>query len=1039
MFYTEEKLKARIAELEPLRYLNRSPIGGWKVKEDVGKEDKYPPAVDGSWKDFTVGERFEGRDYYLWIDTQFTVPTIVDEDLVLLFYFGKTGGGHNSGFESLLFINEKPYQGVDSNHGEVFLGKEYSGQTIRLSIKLWSGLEGGGPKIIMCNQFKYGDYAILSPVVDDLYYTARVMFDTVRILGKNDPDKILLLNTLEETFALLDWSSPGDEVFYESVAKAQKYLADAVEKMPKSSPVTVTAIGHTHIDVAWLWRLKHTREKAARSFSTVCRLMERYPDYIFLQTQPQLYSYMKKDYPEIYKKIKERVKEGRWEIDGAMWLEADCNLTSGESLVRQILHGSRFMKEEFDQDTKYLWLPDVFGYSWALPQILKKSGVDTFMTTKISWNQYNRLPHDTFKWRGIDGSEILTHFISTPDPVEDGNITPFYTYNGLLEPSTVRGIYDNYQDKEFNSELLLSYGHGDGGGGVNRDMLEKRRRLDKMPGLPNVKTGKAGEFFDALHERVDKTDKYVHTWDGELYLEYHRGTYTSQASIKKWNRTLELAYREAEIMHTWAGQFAGTNDYPALAIKNGWETILRNHFHDIIPGSSIEEVYADCEVEYAQANENVKGIMNTFTDKFITKADNQWTLINSAGWTRNELVCIPFENKEAVGHFVDENGQVLESEKTDCGYKVMVSDIAPLSSKAITFVKGDSIKEEAVFKVEDSAIKTPFYDITWNDNGQLTSIYDKDSKRQVLNDGGMGNYLQLFEDKPINYDAWDIDLYYVLKKKVINATKIEVVTNNSLMATVRFTYEFGKSVIVQDMNVFSDSRRIDFATKVDWKERQQLLKAAFDVDIRATEAIYDIQFGNVKRPTHWNTSWDMAKFETVAHQWVDFAERNYGVALLNDCKYGYSVKDKTMSISLLKGAIYPDLSADIGEHTFTYSILPHQGDFVAGKVVEEAWSLNSPILALQGDIANTNLMKVDSEEIVVIDAIKKWEDGDGMIVRLHDHTGAKRSVTLTPQFGYTSWQETNLMEKPCGDIVKNADGTIHLELTPYEIKTLLIK
>ena len=1040
MFYTEEKLKARIKELEPFRYANRKPIGEWKVKEDVSKAEKYPPAVDDSWSDFPVGERFEGRDYYLWIDTQFTVPQIDDDnEVVLLFYFGKTGAGHNSGFESFLFINEQPYQGVDSNHGEVFLGKEYSGQTIRLSIKLWSGLEGGGPKLIICNKFEYADYAILSPQADDLYYTAKVMFDTIKILGQNDPDRVVLLNALEEAFALVDWSYAGDEAFYESVAKAQSYLANAVDKMPKDSPVKITAVGHTHIDVAWLWRLKHTREKAARSFSTVLRLMERYPEYIFLQTQPQLYSFIKQDYPNIYEKIKEKVKAGRWEVDGAMWLEADCNITSGESLVRQILHGSRFMKAEFDQETKYLWLPDVFGYSWALPQILKKSGIETFMTTKISWNQYNRLPHDTFKWRGIDGSEILTHFVTTPDPAEDGHVSSYYTYNGLLEPSTIRGIYDNYRDKEINSELLLSYGHGDGGGGVSRDMLEKRRKLDKIPGLPQVKTGKAGEYFKALHERIDQTDKYVHTWDGELYLEYHRGTYTSQAAIKKWNRTLELAYRDAELLHTWAEHFAKTNDYPAEQIRQGWEIVLRNHFHDIIPGSSIQEVYEDCQVEYGEANQKVRDLFDAFAKKFITKETNQWTLINSAGWSRTELVDIPVVDNGIAGHFVNEKQQVLKSEKNNQGYQVMVSDVAPLKCTTITFVEGDAAAEKAVFEVEEQGIKTPFYDITWNDDGQLTSIYDKDNQRLVLEAGGTGNRIQLFEDKPMQFDAWDIDLYHLLKKKTLKASKIEVVTNNSLMATVRFTYEFGTSTLVQDMNVFSDSRRIDFATKVDWKERQQLLRASFDVDIRATEARYDIQFGNVKRPTNWNTSWEMAKFETVAHQWVDFAQRDYGVALLNDCKYGHSVKDKTMSITLLKGGIFPDPTADIGEHVFTYSILPHQGDFVEGKVAEAAWSLNSPLRAIQGNMAHKALMEVKASEAVAIDAIKKWEDGTGTIVRLHDHTGSKRRISLVPQFEYTSWQETNLMEKPCGEVVEDSNGEIQLELSPYEVKTILIK
>ncbi|GJM77454.1 hypothetical protein HMSSN036_96700 [Paenibacillus macerans] len=316
---------------------------------------------------------------------------------------------------------------------------------------------------------------------------------------------------------------------YDSLAAAEEQLTRAISALPKSSPVTVRCIGHTHIDVAWLWRLKHTREKAARSFSTVLRLMEMFPEYVFLQTQPQLYEYLKQDYPELYEQIKERVKEGRWEAAGGMWLEADCNLTSGESLVRQLLYGTRFLREEFGAECTYLWLPDVFGYSWALPQILRKSGFDTFMTTKISWNQYNRMPHDTFKWRGIDGSEVLTHFITTP---QDGSFW-WYTYNGNIEASSVQGIWDTYRDKEINKELLLSYGYGDGGGGVNREHLELRRRLEAMPGLPNVVTGRADEYFAKLHETVEKADRYVHTWDGELYLEYHRGTYTSQAYNKK--------------------------------------------------------------------------------------------------------------------------------------------------------------------------------------------------------------------------------------------------------------------------------------------------------------------------------------------------------------------------------------------------------------------------------------------------------------------------------------------------------------------------
>jgi len=451
-------------------------------------------------------------------------------------------------------------------------------------------------------------------------------------------------------------------------------------------------------------------------------------------------------------------------------------------------------------------------------------------------------------------------------------------------------------------------------------------------------------------------------------------------------------------------------------------------------------VYEDCQVEYSEANQMVVDLFDTFAKKFMKQKNNQWTLVNSAGWNRAELVDLPLDNKDALGYFVDEKQNVLKSEKSDMGYQVVVPDIAPLSSTTVTFVEDESVKSEpGIFEVKEQGIQTPFYEITWNKDGQLTSIYDKENARQVLEENGKGNYFQLFEDKPMQFDAWDIDLYHVLKKKTLKVSKIEVVKNNSLMATVRFTYEFGTSVLVQDMNVFAMNRRIDFVTNVDWKERQQLLKASFDVDIRATEARYDIQFGNVQRPTHWNTSWDMAKFETVAHQWVDFAQRDYGVALLNDCKYGHSVKDKTMTITLLKGAINPDPTADIGKHTFTYSILPHTGDFIDGNVVEEAWSLNSPLLAMQGTMEQQTLMEVKSDEAVVIDAIKKWEDGAGMIMRVHDHTGSKRNITLVPQFDYTSWQETNLMEKPCDTIVENVNGEIKLELSPYEVKTILIR
>ncbi len=1028
------KFQARVAELAPYRYSNRLAIGEWQVVEDLTKQDKYPSErVVAEEKPFRVGDRWEGRDYYLWISTELVVP-VTTERLVLLFDFGKTGGGHNSGFESLLFINNEPYQGVDSNHQEVFLPPEMAGQTLQLSLKLWSGLEGGGPKIMQEHRFLCADLAVLDEAVDDFYYSTDVLVKTIELLAENDPTRVALVKTVTKAFQGIDWSQAGSAAFYESLALSNQAIQSRIDGLPKETDVMVKAIGHTHIDVAWLWRLKHTREKASRSFSTVLRLMEQYPDYVFLQTQPQLYAYIKEDYPEIYSQIKERVAEGRWEIDGGMWLEADCNIPSGESFVRQFLYGSQFIKKEFNKQTEYLWLPDVFGYSWALPQILQKSGIKTFMTTKISWNQFNRMPHDTFIWKGIDGSEILTHFVTTPEISEDTGSDWRYTYNGMIEPATVKGIYDTYRDKEINSQLLLSYGYGDGGGGVNRDMLEKRRRINKVPGLPKIETGRADEFFHDLHQTIEETEGYVHKWDGELYLEYHRGTYTSQAYVKKMNRRLELRYRELEIL---VSLLVDKEEHQALKswFDQGWTIILRNQFHDIIPGSSIEEVYRDNKLEYEVAWKIADKIETAIIELSHKAEEATWTVYNTASWTRKELIEVAVATE---GQFLDEQGAVLAAEKTAKGYLVETPEVGPISSLQIRFEarrQPERSTKTAVIDLAANELATEDYLIKWQSTGQLSSIYDKTNQRQVIKPEGLGNYLKLYEDKPIDYDAWDIDFFYSEKSHLLNATTIEVVVNNSFLATICFSYQVGQSKISQFMTVYRDSRRIDFKTEVDWKERQQLLKTHFDLMIRNTEATYDIQYGSVKRPTHWNTSWDSARFESVAHQWIDFSERSYGVSLLNESKYGHSVKEQTMTLSLLKGGIYPDPEADVGHHSFTYSLLPHKGDFIEGKTVEEAWQLNNPVTVLPGAGKIPADFIILSDQCVIIDAIKVAEEGAGIVLRVHEHTGDTRHVSLQPNFAYSTWSECNLMEDRTG--FETMNGDLSFTLKPYEIKTFI--
>lgn len=1038
MFYTIDKLRNRIHELDDYRYRDKVELEYFNTKLNGDKDiaPNIPTEYDGVIK---TGETWKGRDLYLWMKKEVDIPQNWENKTVVgIFDFGETGAGNNSGFESLFYLNNKPYQGVDSNHKEVFLPKDINGTSIELIFRLWTGLEGGGIPREQEHRINRAQLAWLDEKVDDLFYNASVILETIGELDEYSPDKVHLTKILNNAFKLIDWAYPGNEDFYNSLHEASDYLNKEIDKIDKHSVVNVTCIGHTHIDAAWLWRLKHTREKCARSFSTVLRLMERYPEYIFLQTQPQLYEYVKNDYPELYEAIKQKVKDGNWEVDGGMWLEADCNIPSGESLVRQILVGSRFIKEEFNKDVEYLWLPDVFGYSWALPQILKKSGIDMFMTTKISWNQYNRMPHDTFKWRGIDGSEILTHFITTPEPWSQPG-SWFYTYNGRLTPKTVKGVWDAYTDKGITNDLLVSYGFGDGGGGVNREMLEYRKRLDKMPGLPNVKTGKASEYFRGLKEKVEKTEEYVHTWDGELYLEYHRGTYTSQAYTKMMNRKLELLYRETEWLSTVA--CLTNNDWSLYAnneITKGWKTILRNQFHDIIPGSSITEVYEDAKQEYEEAEDIALDIQNKLEEIYIYKDEHTWTIVNNSNWDRNESINIKCDED---GSFYDEDGNKLKYQRNKDEYTVEIKDIPALGYKRI-ILKIDDVQDDnnSVFEYCDGKISTPKYNIEWNEYGQLTSIYDKENKREVLAKGERGNVLQMFEDKPMAHEAWDIDIFYKEKmREVKDLQSVELIEDGNLKAVIRFKYKYMNTTISQDMIVYANSNRIDFKTNVDWREKKQLLKVAFVVDIRSTMATYDVQFGNVKRPTHWNTSWDRARFESVAQQWVDLSERNYGVSLLNNCKYGHDIKDNVIRLTLLKSATHPDPVQDQGEQNFTYSLLPHSGDFIDGNTVKHAYELNQPLRAIKGMLKSEvkkQLFKFNDANILV-DAIKKAEDEDMIIIRFHEYSGSRQNISIDSDYEITGWMETNLMEKPIENL--RNENSINVVVNPYEIKTLMIK
>ena len=1026
MFFTEEKLQSRVEELKIKRYFAHESIAPFKAMEGQLSEDEsnicMPDKIEGG--SFDLNDVFEGRDRYLWIEKEVTFPEAKEGcEIVGLFDFGKTGHGSNSGFESLLYVDGHPYQGVDTNHQEVVFSN-MEGKKATLTFMLWTGLEGGGVHRIFQHRCKSAHLAYLHKKTDELYYFATAITETLLYLDKASEHYVNLLAALDRALLVIDWD--GDS-FYETVEEAHAILMAEMDKLEKHTDITVSVVGHTHIDVAWLWRLKHTREKAQRSFSTVLRLMEQYDEYIFQQAQPQLYKFIKEDCPELYEKIKAKVAEGKWEPDGGMWVEADCNLSSGESLVRQFLHGTRFFEQEFGKKCEYLWLPDVFGYSWALPQILKQCELDTFMTSKISWSQYNTMPHDLFQWKGIDGTEILTYFLETPE-VGHEFTHRFATYNGYVTPRTVVGSWTKFKDKELTKNTLITYGFGDGGGGVNRDMLEMRRATDKIPGIPNVKTATAGEFFRKIHSDVDNTDRYVHTWDGELYLEFHRGTYTTQGYNKKMNRYLEHKLAQVEWLSSVAYILGG--EYAREQLHDAWECVVLHQFHDIIPGSSIHEVYEDSRVNYERAETQADSAKAKAFETLLEEKEHTYSVYSSNSFGGRELVLIP---EMEAGVFTDGDGNVLEAQKVEYGYEVAV-EVKPFASVTVEFAPAEVKVEESSFMLNDLTLETPLYTIEWNENGQIVKMFDKEAERDVLKEGCEGNVLEVYEDKPMANDAWDIDLYHIEKMWKVNTTGApQMVENGPLKAVIRMEYKYNLSTFTQDMVVYKDSKRIDFKTHADWHENHKLLKVAFYTDIRATKATYDIQFGHVERPTHWNNSWDWAKFEVCGHKWADISETGYGVSLLNDCKYGYSVKDNAMKLSLLRSPKHPDTQADMGEHDFTYALYPHKGAVTEGGTIEEANRLNIPAQVVKGEFTDNRRIVTVSSDAVQIDVVKKAEDEDCLIVRMHECRGSKSKVMMQSEYPVKRIVPCNLLEHDQGEAILGASAEFVIK--PFEIKT----
>jgi alpha-mannosidase len=1043
-FFTLKKIQKLAKEINSAVYREVVDIPSFKYTVTECEGAHLPSYDDQNWQDFQVGSLWGGYDVVAWFRARIIIPPEwIYERIYLRFLLGPRDEGESTA-EAMLYINGEMLQGLDVWHEEAWIPSErFQAGEISVAIKAWSGVL----KVPAQRRFKLAQLIRADRQAEHLKYMTDTLLRTIIVLDENSHQRVEILETLNQTYLIIDFSDPGSEHFYSTIAKAEQFLQTIMmvwESRTESKP-KVIGVGHAHIDLAWLWRLKHTREKAARTFTTVLHLMREYPDYCFVQSSPQLYKFIQQDYPHLFMQIKEKIQQGSWEVTGATWVEMDTNIPNGESLVRQFLFGKHFVKQEFDQQMKCLWLPDVFGYSAALPQIIRKSGISYFMTTKISWSQFNRFPNDTFYWRGLDGSEVLTHFVTTPDPG-----SPFYTYNGRINPEEVQGIWIAYRQKDINNELLLSFGWGDGGGGPTREMLEWATHQKNLPGQPSVELGKAEPFFERLEQRLN--EKNLPVWDGELYLEYHRGTYTSQAQIKRANRLAEINYHTAEWAASLTDVLLGGSKYPQDQLNTGWEKILLNQFHDILPGSSIRDVYEDAARDYEQifsiGNQTIQQSFDKICDQLAVSED-QVVVFNPLAWQRNAVLMTDSRLFLEGKSLQLQNGKLGRCQKisTESGESWLfeVDQIPAMGYRCYSFQENDHPVENELF-ISEKLLENSFCRIKLNENGQITSIWDKQYQREVLAQGERGNAFQVFEDRPMNFDAWDIDIYYQDKMvEITHLIEVKIEEAGPLRATLRQTWQFRESTITQRLRLYANSPRIDFDTEVDWQHSQVLLKVAFPVDIRSTKATYEIQFGSVERPTHWNTSWDWARFEVNAHKWADLSEGNYGVALLNDCKYGYDIKDNIMRLTLIKSSIDPDPRADQGKHNFTYSLLPHRGDWRQGNVTRQAYELNHPVLTKIVTLAKCQhflpsefeFARVNQEH-VMLDTLKKAEDDNAWIVRFFEYQ-QKRCQKVGVEFGknITSAFEVNLMEENPSPV--NFQGNkLTFSITPFEIKTFKI-
>ena len=1024
----EETVEIKINSIKSWIYQDIEQLDSWEFRQFIYTSERTKNFIDESWKPLKVGSHWGGPNMSAEFRCNAKIPArFKGKKVALKLYFGGDG---------LLNINKTPYHGLDPFRDTVILTEKATGsETYEFEAESYILWHFGEPEI---KDFECSYFAIMDQQINDIYWDFRAAHN-VMINPKADKSLLEFLKRgFSKAIAPIDQNELSPEKFRANMLLAHKILRTEIyETEHFKAKGLLHGCANSHLDVVFLWTHAEFVRKLGRTHASTLRLMEQFPDYVFSQSQPLMYQEMKETFPTMFEEVKKRVKEKRWEVIGSMWVEPDCNVLSGESFVRQLVYGIDFAESEFGVTPRTCWCPDVFGNAWTMPQILVKAGLKYFVTHKmVVWNDTNPWRKNTFWWQGPDGSRIFslvppTHFI------------------GTVEPDHMAGHWENYSEKATIGESLYNYGWGDGGGGPDPEMLEYLKRYENFPGVVPIKPAFIETALESMYQKstnpADPVD--LPTWNDELYLEEHRGVHTTKARLKKLNRLCETLYRKAELFSVFSGI-----QYPQEKLKNGWLDVLTNQFHDSLPGSHIPPVYLDLQKTYSRTVANGSAILDDALMSIARAADTRgdgmaYVVFNSLGRARTTTVSIQMPATEI--HVVDAGGtqiphQFVTPMESGVSTLLFVATDVPACGYAVYHVKkGAGTAQFGAVAVSINTLENEFLKVVINGEGEIVSLFDKLAGRESFSVERRGNVLKLYEDVPGKYAAWDIAPSYTDVEFDMSGASVAVDENGAVRSSIMVTRDFRNSKMKQRIILGAQSKRVDFETWVDWKEQEKLLKTRFFTDITTKTATYDIPFGTIERSTYRNNSFDEAKFEVCGHQWMDLSQPDYGISLLNNCKYGHDAFGGMMALSLLRGPLNPDPTSDQEEHYFTYSLYPHAGTWRDGQTMQEALDLNHPVDAIATDPragmlpSAFSFVSIDAPN-VALEACKKAEKSDDLIIRIVERTGMQSAVTIKLSKPVISVNECNLLEREDVKAVFEGD-IIPLTIKPFEIRTFKIK